>query len=257
MPFDLSGQHVVVSGAASGIGRAVSLALLAAGARVSALDNDERELSRLLASECGLEAYACDVTQPELIESVLESLERKGGGVTGLVHSAGCLSLGSLMDPEFTIESFERMMRVNVRGSWLLMRAVAARMKRQRQAGSLVVVSSNAASTPRVKMGGYCASKAGVTMLMHCLALELAEFGIRCNAVSPGSTNTPMLRNLGGETAVSASVQGDPANFRLGIPLGKVAEPEDIAEACLFFLSKSSGHVTGHDLRVDGGATWS
>lgn len=257
MSHELEGQHIVVSGAASGIGRSAVVALLAAGARVSALDIDEERMLSLEPQGDRLRAYRCDVTDAATIDAVLKRAGEESGPVIGLVHAAGCLNAGSLMDSALSPTAFEQMMRVNVQGSWLLLRSVAERMREARSPGALVVVSSNAGTTPRVKMGGYCASKAALTMMMHCFALELAQFGIRCNAVSPGSTNTPMLRNLLGPEAVSASVAGDPSNYRLGIPLGKVAEPEDIAQACLFLLSASSRQITGHDLRVDGGATWS
>jgi 2,3-dihydro-2,3-dihydroxybenzoate dehydrogenase len=105
-------------------------------------------------------------------------------------------------------------------------------------------------------MAAYAASKAAATAFTKCLGLEVAHRGIRCNVVAPGSTDTPMLRGMHtGDTAARASVAGRPEQFRVGIPLGKVARPEDIARTVAFLLSEDAGHITMHELTVDGGAT--
>jgi 2,3-dihydro-2,3-dihydroxybenzoate dehydrogenase len=105
-------------------------------------------------------------------------------------------------------------------------------------------------------MAAYGASKAAAAMYTKCLALEVARYGIRCNILSPGSTDTQMLRALWtGADSVRASIDGVADEFRVGIPLGKLAQPEDIARAALFLLSEEAGHITMHDLTVDGGAT--
>ncbi|TYB50613.1 SDR family oxidoreductase [Nonomuraea sp. PA05] len=105
----------------------------------------------------------------------------------------------------------------------------------------------------------YAASKAAARMFTRCLGLEVARHGIRCNVVSPGSTDTAMLRALwSGEDpdeALSATLAGDPGAFRVGIPLGRVADPADIADAVVFLCSERARHITMHDLLVDGGAT--
>jgi 2,3-dihydro-2,3-dihydroxybenzoate dehydrogenase len=105
-------------------------------------------------------------------------------------------------------------------------------------------------------MAAYCASKAASAMFTRCLGLELASYGVRCNVVSPGSTETSMLHALWhDESGRAATLGGSPADFRLGIPLGRIAAPEDIAEAVTFLASARARHITMHDLRVDGGAT--
>ncbi|MNP57786.1 2,3-dihydro-2,3-dihydroxybenzoate dehydrogenase [compost metagenome] len=105
-------------------------------------------------------------------------------------------------------------------------------------------------------MAAYAASKAAVTALTKCVGLECAQYGIRCNIVSPGSTDTPMLRALwehGG--SLEETVAGSPEAYRLGIPLGRTARAEDVAEAVLFLASDRARHITMHNLCVDGGAT--
>jgi 2,3-dihydro-2,3-dihydroxybenzoate dehydrogenase len=106
-------------------------------------------------------------------------------------------------------------------------------------------------------MSAYCASKAAAAMLTRCMGLELARSGVRCNVVSPGSTDTPMLRAIaeGPEERARLLIEGDLGRHRLGIPLGRIASPDDIAAGVAFLLSEEAKHVTMHELLIDGGAT--
>jgi 2,3-dihydro-2,3-dihydroxybenzoate dehydrogenase len=125
-----------------------------------------------------------------------------------------------------------------------------------RGAGSIVTVGSNAATVPRTQMAAYAASKAASHQFTRCLGLELAAHGIRCNIVAPGSTDTPMQRQLWTDAqAAERIVRGSIESFRTGIPLGRIAAPADVAEAVLFLLSNAARHITLHTLCVDGGAT--
>ncbi len=154
-----------------------------------------------------------------------------------------------------TDTDWEKSFAVNTTGIFNVSRSVA-RVMVPRRNGAIVTVGSNAASVPRQQMAAYAASKAAATHFTRCLGLELAEFGIRCNIISPGSTDTPMQRSLWtDESAREAILQGSLKSFRTGIPLGRMASPEDIADGVLFLLSEQARHITMHDLRVDGGAT--
>lgn len=253
---DLKNLHILVTGAGSGIGRQIAKDLAKEGAQVTALDRNEETLNQLKAQTANIETITCDVTSVPNIEKVLERAERARGPLYGVVHAAGILISGSLLDDAMTSERFREAVRVNLEGTWNIARAVALRMLPQKN-GSIVLISSNAGSTPRIGMGAYCASKAGATMVMRCLALELGRSGVRCNSVSPGSTDTPMLGNMLTTGNFDTVIAGDLDTYRTGIPMGRIATPADISHATRFLLSQHSSQITGHDLRVDGGATWS
>jgi 2,3-dihydro-2,3-dihydroxybenzoate dehydrogenase len=145
---------------------------------------------------------------------------------------------------------------VNLMGTIFCAQAAAREMIR-RQYGRIVNVASIAGDLPRLQMGHYCVTKAGVKMFTKCLALELAGQGVTVNAIAPGPTDTPMLRGLpAGDVCPDAAhrfaVQGVPAAFRLGIPTGRLSTPEDQAAAVLFLASEATPQITGHILYVDG-----
>ncbi|MFE6993304.1 SDR family oxidoreductase, partial [Streptomyces pharetrae] len=143
---------------------------------------------------------------------------------------------------------------VNTSGVFFTSRAVVNRMVPRRR-GAIVTIASNAAGTARTEMSAYAASKAAATMFTKCLGLEVAKHGIRANLVAPGSTDTPMLSSMWqDESSARASIEGVPDAYRVGIPLGRLARPEDVAEAVVFLLSDKAAHITMHDLTVDGGA---
>jgi 2,3-dihydro-2,3-dihydroxybenzoate dehydrogenase len=248
----------LVTGAAGGIGTAVARALAAAGHPIALLDRDERvhavadQLRGHGASACGLVG---DVADADSVRAAAAATERELGPIGVLVNVAGVLRTGPIL--ELDDEDWAACLAVNATGVWNTGRAVG-RLMRARGSGSIVTVASNAATVPRVGMAAYSAAKAAAVMVTRSLALELAP-SVRCNVVCPGSTDTVMLRSLwpdpdddrGAETAVV----GSPEAFRLGIPLGRIAEPEDIARAVVFLAGEDARHITLQTLTVDGGAT--
>ncbi|GLW90330.1 2,3-dihydro-2,3-dihydroxybenzoate dehydrogenase [Actinokineospora globicatena] len=252
----MRGKVALVTGAAGGIGAAIVAELAERGVLVAAVDRDKSTLDDLvLRTPRGavVRPYAADVTESIEVEQVVDAVERELGDLDFLVNSAGVLRLGEVWS--FGDQDWTDTFAVNATGVFKMSRAVVARM-RQRRAGAIVTVASNAANTPRVAMAAYAASKAAASMFTKSLGLEVARFGIRCNLVAPGSTETPMLTSMWHDASGRENtLKGSPDAFRLGIPLGKTATPRDVASAVLFLLSEEASHITLHELTVDGGAT--
>jgi 2,3-dihydro-2,3-dihydroxybenzoate dehydrogenase len=253
----IEGKVALVTGAAQGIGEAIARAMAQYGAHVAAVDcNAERlggVVSDILAEGGRAAAFRLDVRDVSSVEEIVERIESEIGPIEILVHAAGILRTG----PVFSLsdEDWSSTFGVNCTGVFQLSRSVTKRMM-PRMKGSIVTVGSNAAGVPRMHMSAYAASKAAVTMFTKCLGLELARYCIRCNIVSPGSTDTEMQRSLWTEEqGAEAVIAGSPESYRLGIPLGKLAATSDIAEAVIFLASDLANHITMHDLCVDGGAT--
>lgn len=239
----------LVTGAGGGIGRAVVAALLEAGTRVVATDLVAPDLPAHAALTC----LPLDVADAAAVEALVDDVEKTIGAMDFGISVAGVLATGLVT--ETSDADWRRVFSVNTDGVFHLTRALARRMG-PRQSGALVAVSSNAAGIPRHGMAAYAASKAAATMYMRALGLEMAPLGIRCNIVAPGSTRTAMQTGMWSDPSGEARViAGLPEQFKTGIPLGKIAEPEDVAAAVMFLLSDQAGHVTMADLYVDGGAT--
>ncbi|QRZ14194.1 SDR family oxidoreductase [Paracoccus methylovorus] len=246
------GKTAIVSGAAGGIGQAVVRALLDAGAKVVATDTEEALAANSVA---GAENRPLDVRDDQAAEALVAEVEAAHGPLGLGVHAAGVLAIGPLL--ELAPEEWDRVLGINATGTFNVTRAFGRAMARN-GGGAIAAVSSNAAGIPRMNMGVYAASKAAATMLIRCLGLELAGHGVRCNIVAPGSTLTPMQTGMWAEDGGAGErsvIEGNLEAYRTGIPLKKLATPEDIASAVMFLLSDQAGHVTMADLYVDGGGT--
>lgn len=253
----IEGKVAVVTGAAQGIGEAVARALAVQGATVAVVDRNEAGCTSLAAElNAGgyhAAAYPVDVSDSTAVNRTVGRIEEELGPIGVLVNVAGILRLGPI--ETLSDEDWQSTFSVNVNGVFYMSRAVVTLMAKRRS-GAIVTVGSNASGVPRTQMSAYAASKAATTMFTKCLGLEYARHHIRCNIVSPGSTDTEMQRSLwNGQNGAEAMIAGSPESFRLGIPLGRIAQPSDIADAVLFLASEQARHITMHDMCIDGGAT--
>jgi 2,3-dihydro-2,3-dihydroxybenzoate dehydrogenase len=245
----IAGKIALVTGAAGGIGAAVVRLLHEEGARVVATDLDPAAMDFAPA----VRAEKLDVRDSQAVDALVARIEAEWGPIDIGVNVAGVLATDLVT--ETSDATWQRVFEVNSAGVFRVCRALARRMV-PRGRGDLVTVSSNAAGIPRHAMAAYAASKAASTMFTRCLGLELAAHGIRCNIVAPGSTLTPMQTGMWADAqGAERVIHGSPESFRTGIPLRKLATPEDVANAVLFLLSDQASHITMADLYVDGGAT--
>lgn len=255
-----SEQTVVVTGAAGGIGRHVARTLAQTGARVAAVDRDaprlHQEVASLAAEGLAVKALPADVTFAPDAAFVIEETHKQLGPVEALVNVAGVLRLGEVS--EFEDEDWDTTFAVNTTGVFRMSRAAVQHMI-PHQRGSIVTIASNAARIPRAGMAAYAASKAAAQMFTKSLGLEVAHHGIRCNIVAPGSTDTTMLTGMwpshDSASGRQRTLEGDLRTYKTGIPLQKVATPQDIAGAVDYLLSEQASHITMETLTVDGGAT--
>jgi len=241
-----SGKRVIVTGAARGIGRRIGERFVQEGAQVIGLD-------RATGAEAPLRMIQLDIADADAVEHISRQLMAENAVLDILVNAAGILPLGT--SEQLSVDEWNTCMATNVSGPFYLLRQWLP-VFRQQGYGAIVNIASNAAHVPRLNMAAYGASKAALVSLSHCVALEMAPFGVRCNVVSPGSTATPMLESmLQTPQQMQRLIDGAPEQFKLGIPLGKIATPDDIANVVLFLASDQAGHVTMQDIVVDGGAT--
>ncbi|EHD23280.1 MULTISPECIES: 2,3-dihydro-2,3-dihydroxybenzoate dehydrogenase [Brenneria] len=245
--FDFSGKQVWVTGAGRGIGYETACRFVEAGAGVVGFD--------LAFPDTALPFTPCqlDIRDAAAVAERCGALLSQTPRLDVLVNGAGILRMGAT--EKLSQQDWQDCLAVNAGGVFNLLQAAIPQFQRQR-AGAIVTVASNAAHVPRVGMAAYCASKAAVRSLCLTAGLELAPYGVRCNLISPGSTDTPMLRGMWASPAGEQStIDGFPEQFKLGIPLGKIARPQDIADAILFMASDVAGHITLQDIVIDGGAT--
>lgn len=237
--FDFTDQVAVVSGAGSGIGRAVSALIAASGGTVIALDN--RPTNDTAAGE-RLERFQVDVTERDQVTSILEGAYAQYGRIDVLVNSAGISGNSPFL--ETADDLWSRIIDVNLRGSFILSQ-VAARCMSRRRYGRIVNLSSVAAFSARPGRTAYGASKGGVIALTKSMAMELAEYAITVNAVAPGATDTELVAATHDAATRKAYLDR--------IPLKRYARPDEIASTILFLASREAGYVSGQTIAVDGG----
>lgn len=247
----LSGKVAVVTGGFSGIGHASAVAFARLGARVALLGRDSHSagarsaLAEVASSGAEAIALTCDTSDPAAVAQAALDVERELGPADVLVNAAGVLKAGSLAD--LPLEEWNRVLGTNLTG-YLLCAQAFGRQMRARGRGAIVHVASITATQATPHSGAYAISKAGVTLLSRQLALEWGPLGVRSNTVCPGMTWTGM-------TQASYSRPGESETRSKTIPLRRIGQPEDMADAIVFLASDRSAYVNGADLTVDGGFT--
>jgi NAD(P)-dependent dehydrogenase (short-subunit alcohol dehydrogenase family) len=243
-------QHktAIVTGAGSGIGRAIALAFLKEGARV-ALVGRRKEKLEAVAREGGASAVAipADVSRQGEIDRVLEEAVSRFGGLNILVNNAGILHIGSA--EQITEEQWDQTFNVNVRGLWLLSRAVLPQL-RKAGGGSIINIASVLGINGARQRACYAASKGAVVLLTKCMAIDHGSEKIRVNAICPAFVETELTADVIRRAANPDAVRKE----RIAVhPIGRLGEPEDIAGMAVYLASEDSAWVTGATLAVDGG----
>ena len=246
--MSLSGKVVLVTGAESGIGRAIATVCAAQGAEVCLAGIDEAGLagtSALIAAAATPPlAVRTDIRDADQIDHLFGEIDARHGRLDAVVANAGIIAHSGPMH-ETSIEDWDRVMAVNLRGTFLTLRAGARYLIAQGRGGSLLATGSSTAVRAAPGGAAYIASKGGVHALMQALVTELGPHGIRVNTIVPGQTATEPLKQIPGFLEKAASQ----------LPLGRVAEPEEIAQLVAFAISDAAPSMTGTLLKIDSGRT--
>lgn len=250
--FRLDGKHALVTGAASGIGRAIAEAFARAGAQVTVLDLQmggaaaaAEEITKASGQPCF--PVACDVADEDSVKAAFAALSP----LDILVNSAGIAHVGTLMSTN--VQDFERLFRVNVRGTFLCMQAAVQQMT-SRGKGVILNMASIAASSGIQERFAYSMTKGAVLAMTLSVAKDCLAMGIRCNCISPARVHTPFVdgflqRNYPGREAEMMQV------LAAAQPIGRMGTPAEIAKLALYLCSDAASFVTGTDVLIDGGFT--
>jgi len=246
----LNRKVAIVTGAARGIGRAIALRFAQEGARLAVVDirqNEGEETVRLIEAVGGQATFVCtNVSDRIQVQAMVDAVVGRWGTIDILVNNAGiCPFEGFLEMPEAL---WDQVLDVNLKGYFLVSQAVARVMVEQGVKGRIIAVSSISAEFGGSQQAHYCASKAGINLLVKSMAISLGPYGITCNAVLPGTV----------ETDINRAALADPAvreYWSKRAPLGRLGQPEDIAGPVLFFATNDSAWCTGAMLVVDGGTS--
>lgn len=245
--FDLSGRAALVTGAASGLGRELALALAAHGARVALADlADPHETARAIEA-CGGEAFpvSCDVTDERSVVEAFRRASVRFGETSILVNCAGVTQDGRTPSEDSDLATWERVISVNLTGTWLCCREGGKRMIGA-GGGSIVNVASTAGRRAIPRVAAYSASKAGVEMLTRTLAAEWAGKNVRVNAVAPHYLETPMTEKVLGKGKVREALMRQ-------VPMRRFGKPSEVVGAVLLLASGAGSFMTGSVIEVDGG----
>ena len=248
--FSLQGKVAIVTGARRGIGKTIALAFARAGANIAICDNiiDDGEL-RAVADEirsigCHSLDIQADTNKKTDVDNMIQKVISEFGSIDILVNNAGIFLKGLLMDlPQ---DDWDKLFSVDLKGYYLCSQAAGKMMVEQKK-GNIINIASRCAFKVDIEMGAYCIAKTGVVMLTRVLARELAGYNIRVNAIAPGIVKTEFSRDGWGNPQILERIESS-------IPLGRIAEPDDMVGTALFLASDASNYITGHTVVIDGGS---
>jgi NAD(P)-dependent dehydrogenase (short-subunit alcohol dehydrogenase family) len=245
--FDLTGKVAIVTGGGRGIGRAVALGLAQSGASVVVASRTQKEVEGVAEEirKMGGKALALvtDLTVNDQLENLVNATVKEFGRIDILVNNAARSFLRSLLD--LREDGWDKVFNTNVKAAWLLSRLVARKMIEQK-GGRIINITTVGAEKAEPGMAAYGCSKAALKMLTRCMAREWAQHGILVNAVGPTLTRTEFSKPIWSNPEVAKHVSA-------AIPLGRLAEPEEMVGSVLFLASDAAQFITGHSLYVDGG----
>ncbi len=241
--MDFTGQHVVITGASSGIGRAAANRIAAAGAKLTLIAR-RAEMLKEACRELGPNAKwaAADVGDKAALLAALDSAVEQNGAIDALFLNAGIGGAFAPL-PAYSEETFEQVLTVNLKSPfWAIQRVLPSMTERGK--GSILITGSLASKRGMAMNAGYVASKHAVLGLSRSVAVEAAPSGVRCNCVIPGFIETPMLAEIPGDQK---------GKIEARVPQRRMGSAEELAEVAAFLLSDAASHVTGQDWAVDGG----
>jgi 3-oxoacyl-[acyl-carrier protein] reductase len=244
MTAELTGKIALVTGAAQGIGAAAAKSLAEAGARVILSDRRDTIATQKTIETAGgaVRAEATDVADPLSVDKLFQSILENEGNLDFVVNAAGILSEGTIIN--MPVSEFDRIISVNLRGSFLIAQG-AAQMMAPTKSGRIILISSELAYLGRAEFSAYCASKAGVVGMTRALARELAP-DVQVNSVAPGPVDTPML--------ALENMSQEWIDREIDNPLERVGKPREIAALVRFLCGPDAGFFTGQTLSPNGGA---
>lgn len=244
----LDGKVAIVTGAASGIGKATAETFVEEGARVLLADLDSDGIGALI-GQIGhnyVDGAVVDITDEAAVKKMVDQALRRFGRLDIAVNNAGVGGFSPIQD--YPLADFENVIRICLTGTFLCIKHEAARMIARGHGGAIINIASLNAIQPAEGFAAYCSAKAGVAMLTRVAALELGRHNIRVNAIGPGLIHTPA-------TAAMTALPGLEQAFLDEAPIGRVGEPVDVARLAVYLASDDASLMTGQTLYIDGGAS--
>lgn len=241
---------VLLTGASGGIGTATAKRFAGEGARLAVVGRDPERTAAIAEETNAFFTSTADITDSAVCSQLVREVCEKGGGLDVLVNNAGMIVRADTV--ETTDDQWRRVMAINVDAPFFLSREAIRQMRRQNRGGAIVHVSSINGFIGRKTLAAYCTSKGALIQMAQAMALDCAEDNIRVNAVSPGATDTPMPFS---KHPVPVTREEMDVRWKQQIPMQRMGDPDEVAQAILFLSSAEASYITGTNLMVDGGVT--